>query len=395
MKENMLIMMVAGIAGLCWAGGDKLGPPGVHGGPPDSRRAWAEGDRNRPNPPKIEVKDGCPPSDAVVLVGRSRDVVDKGLSGPGGAPLAWEFKDGVLTITKADAYTRGEWADFQLHVEWMTPPGCEKKKWGGNSGVVIHPGRRYEIQILDSSRCDPSKSPNPAPDYADGQAGAVYGQNPPMVNPARAPGEWQMFDIVFHAAKWEKGRLVHPATVSVMYNGVVVQDRWEMTERVPPPQGDKRFGKICFQNHGYAVSFRNVWLRELPPPWANTTHGGPYVVEADVMALREKTAAQLLVEAGEDAPPSAQRVDQMLEIVCYSRKQVYMAALEKEERRYLELLAKMDAATLAKQSYGVRRLKKVYDELVLKKVLEPGRPLQMKCEELIKTQKFTGHLYWW
>ena len=394
MRISMILLTGAvAVAGWCRAVEPRLGP-GVHGTPPDARRAWAEGDRNRPNPPKIEAREGLPPSDAIVLVGRDRAEIDRNLSGPGNRPLAWTFSDGVLTVTKGDACTRGEWADFQLHVEWKTPPGCEKKKWGGNSGVVIHPGRRYEIQILDSSRCDPAKSPNPAPDYADGQAGAVYGQNPPMVNPARVPGEWQTFDITFHAAKWKNGQLVHPGTVSVLYNGVLVQDHWEMWERVPPPAGDKRSGKIYLQNHGYAVAFRNVWLRELPPPWANTTHGGPYVVEAEVVALREKTAVKLFAAAKEEVPPSAQRVEQMLEIVCYSSKPEYRAALEKEEHRYLEALSGMNAGSLAKQSYGVRRLKKVYDELVDKKVLESGRPLQLKCEELIKSQKFTGHVYW-
>jgi len=376
----------------------KLGPAGVHGEPPDDTRAWAECDRNRPNPPKITAVDGKPPSDAFVIVGMNRERTLSNFTHSDGSPLRWDFKDGVLQINRKGpcGYVKGEWADFQLHVEWMTPKGCEKQKWGGNSGVVIHPGRRYEIQIIDSSRCDGSLGDaNPAPDYADGQAGAVYGQTPPLVNPARLPGEWQTYDIIFHAALWEKGVLIHPATVSVIYNGVLVQDNWELRERVPPPKDDKRSGRIYFQNHGYDVSFRNVWLRELKPRWENDTHGGPYVKPDKVRDLREKTAAELFAEYDPSAAPSAELVNQTLEIICYSRDARYLKAVDREEKRYLAALEKMDRTMLDAQRAGLLRLKLVYGGLVGWKIIEDGRPLQRKCEELIKKYDYKGTTYWW
>lgn len=377
----------------------KIGPAGVHGAPPSGNRAWAECDRNRPNPPMVVAREGEVPSDAFVVIGKDEALTRERIRRADGKPLGWTFRDGVFQMTRkggGSGYLKGEWADFQMHVEWKTPKGFENRWAGGNSGVVIHPGRRYEIQILDSSRTDGKDGPGHMPDYADGQAGAVYGQTPPLVNPSRPPDAWQTYDIIFHAALWEKGRLVHPATVSVIYNGVLVQDNWEMWERTPPPSNDKRAGGIYLQDHGYDVAFRNLWIRELKPRWANTTHGGPYAKPEDVKALREKTAAQLFAEMPADGEPSAQRVDQALEILCYSQAPKYREVVEREERRYLEALAKMDGKALDRQSYGIRRLKKVYDQLIGKdRLVAPDNPMARKCDELIKARNFTGHVYWW
>ena len=387
------------VAGAMLSASAKLGPAGVHGAPPIGNRSWAECDRNRPNPPVIRSVEGEAPSDAFVVVGKDEALTRSRITQANGKPLGWEFCDGVFKIVRkagGNGYIKGEWADFQMHIEWKTPKGFEKTWAAGNSGVVIHPGRRYEIQIIDSSRTDGKDGLGHMADYADGQAGAVYGQTCPLVNPARLPDEWQTYDIIFHAGLWNKGVLVHPATVTVIYNGAVVQDNWEMWERTPPPANDKRSGGIYLQDHGYDVAFRNVWIRELQPRWANTTHLGPYTVEADVKAQREKTAALLFSEMSPDGAPSAQRVDQALEIYCYSQAPKYRKLVETEENRYLEALSKMDGKTLDSQSYGIRRLNRVYGQLIDKsKILEPGNRMAAKCAELIKARNFMGYVFWW
>jgi hypothetical protein len=127
----------------------------------------------------------------------------------------------------------------------------------GNSGVFLQ--GRYEIQVLDSFE---------NPTYADGQAGAIYGQWPPLVNAARKPGEWQAYDIVFEAAKFEGGRLTKPAYVTVFHNGVLVQNHHDI---MGPTQHQKlaQYGaepaedSLQLQDHGNPVHYRNIWVRRL------------------------------------------------------------------------------------------------------------------------------------
>jgi hypothetical protein len=156
--------------------------------------------------------------------------------------------------------TRRAFGDVQLHVEWATPsPPRGEGQERGNSGVFLM--GRYEIQVLDSYRNDT---------YADGQAAALYGQAPPLVNASRPPGEWQTYDVVFRRPRFgPDGALLQPARVTVFHNGVLVHDNVGFTGRTAhgrkatyEPHEDRL--PLVLQDHGDPVRFRNIWVRELP-----------------------------------------------------------------------------------------------------------------------------------
>jgi hypothetical protein len=150
--------------------------------------------------------------------------------------------------------------DVQLHIEWATPsPARGSGQARGNSGVFLM--GRYEVQVLDSYQ---NRT------YPDGQAAAIYGQYPPLVNASRPPGEWQTYDIVFRRPRFDaNGALVSPARMTVFHNGVLVQDDVELTgpsghQSRPPYERHADRLPIRLQDHGDPVRFRYIWVRELP-----------------------------------------------------------------------------------------------------------------------------------
>ena len=347
---------------------------------PDARHAWAIHDRNRPNPVKVEAPEGRPPSDAVVLFDGTRASADRNWYTGRDGTCRWEVVEGALRCAPktGNAVTRRVFADCQLHLEWKTPKPATG--WGqgrGNSGVILFGG--YEIQVLDSYLTDPSKTPNPNPNYADGQAGAVYAQNPPLVNPARPEGAWQSYDIVFHAPVWDGDTLVKGPTVTLFFNGVLVQDNWEFEgstynlERKPVPKGEKAY-PISLQDHGNPVPYRNIWIREIPSVYANTTHGGPGVKAADVLALREKTAAALFAKLGPKAGDSGV-LNAALEILTYSKKSEYVALYRRCADDYVAKVSTWDDAAILKNETGIRSLDRACGVLVKYGVLESDDPL--------------------
>lgn len=195
---------------------------------------------------------GGPPSDAVVLFdGKDLSKWENGDK--------WEIKDGYAITRQTDIKTKDEFGDCQLHVEWATPEKVEGEGQGrGNSGIYLMD--LYEVQVLDSYN---NKT------YFDGQAGSIYKQTPPMVNACRKPGEWQSYDILFTAPRFDgEGKLLKPGHVTVLHNGVVVQNHFELLGGTyydqPPvytPHGPK--GKIRLQFHGNDTRFRNIWIREM------------------------------------------------------------------------------------------------------------------------------------
>jgi len=197
---------------------------------------------------------GGPPSDAIVLFD------GKDLSKWKGGE-AWEIKDGIATAKKGGLSTKDSFGDCQFHIEFATPEKVEGNGQGrGNSGVYIM--GRYEIQILDSFE---------NPTYFDGQAGSVYKQQPPMVNVSRKPGEWQAYDIIFEAPKFgDDGKVTKPAFVTVLHNGVVVQNHFELkggTYFDRPAAYAKHAEKLPLniQYHGNPMRFRNIWIRDIKP----------------------------------------------------------------------------------------------------------------------------------
>ena len=226
---------------------------------PDGK--WRVHDSKRPQPAVVTPGPASatsvpPPDDATVLLAGGDDVSAWQMM-DGGA-VTWVMKDGVLSTGKGMIRTRAEFTDFQLHVEFATPAEVKGESQGrGNSGVFLL--GRFEVQVLDSHQ---------NPTYPDGQAAALYGQHPPLVNASRRPGEWQAYDIVFTAPRFNGSTLETPAIVTVLHNGVVVHNArsfWGPTahRRIDPYAPGNAKGPIALQDHGNPVRYRNVWIRPL------------------------------------------------------------------------------------------------------------------------------------
>lgn len=200
-----------------------------------------------------------PPSDAIVLFDGSG--LDQWESVNGG-PAAWEVTEGVLVVRPGagDIQTRMGFGDVQLHIEWKTPvdtAGLEGQA-RGNSGIFLM--GLYEVQVLDSYR---NRT------YSNGQAGAIYKQHIPLVNACRPPGEWQSYDIVFTAPRFDaEGKVVQPAWFTVFHNGVLIHNHVEVkgpTVWIGEPKYEPHPDKLPLrlQDHGNRVAYRNIWIRPL------------------------------------------------------------------------------------------------------------------------------------
>ncbi|WP_237742355.1 3-keto-disaccharide hydrolase [Gayadomonas joobiniege] len=229
---------------------------------------WHVHDPNRPQPKIVTTQSAVsvpPPSDATVLFdGKNMDAFARAW-GDDRKP-EWLIEDGVMTIQQdpetgkhQSIRTRQAFGDMQLHVEWRSPAQLDKYAPSrGNSGLFLM--GRYEFQIMQSH--------NNA-NYPDGQAAAIYGQTPPLVNAARPADEWQSYDIIFEAPEFDKqGKLVKKAHVTAFHNGVLVHLRTPIEgptrhKKVTPYKAHKAKEPLVIQDHGSPVSFRNIWVREL------------------------------------------------------------------------------------------------------------------------------------
>ena len=223
---------------------------------------WPIHSMDRPVPaivtPGAYVADSPPPSDAIVLFD-GHDLSQWRASD--GGPAKWTVADGYFQVAAGTGaiQTAQGFGDCQLHIEWQAPaPPHGEGQERGNSGVFLM--GLYEVQVLDSydNRT-----------YADGQAAALFGQYPPLVNASRRPGEWQTYDIVFHRPRFTGGGgVASPARVTVFHNGVLVQDNVVLTGptafgKRPPYKAHPDALPLSLQDHGYPVRFRNVWIRKL------------------------------------------------------------------------------------------------------------------------------------
>ncbi|MBC7890635.1 MAG: DUF1080 domain-containing protein [Sphingobacteriaceae bacterium] len=210
------------------------------------------------NPPAFL---GAPPGDALVLFNGKN--LDNWVSVKDASPAKWELKDGLLTVVKGagNISTKQNFIDFQLHLEWRVPvePETVKGQEKGNSGVFLL--GLYEVQILNSFQ---NRT------YRNGQAGSIYKQSAPLANVTNRPGGWNSYDIIFTSPRFRfNGSLETPGYVTVLHNGVAVQNHLALqgtTEEVGPPKLIAHGpGPISLQDHGNAVSFRNIWIRDLYP----------------------------------------------------------------------------------------------------------------------------------
>lgn len=228
---------------------------------PDGK--WHVHDPARPQPPIVTPgatfsQNANPPGDAMVLFD-GKDLSQWRDKKTGG-PALWRVADGVVVSAKGDIVTTNQFGDIQLHLEFREPtPPKESGQGRGNSGIYFM--GLYEVQILD---CYDNKT------YADGATGGLYGQHPPLANACRPPGEWQTYDCMFTAPRFDAGgKLVSPAYMTAILNGVVVQNhqafRGATNWRSPGSYSahpDKL--PLVLQYHNNSVSFRNIWVRPVP-----------------------------------------------------------------------------------------------------------------------------------
>jgi hypothetical protein len=222
---------------------------------------WRIHDATRPRPKPLQpaTQANLPPADAVILFDgtgldqwchRSQDTLYE---------ADWKIVDGALEVRPGagNLYTLDGFGSCHLHIEYRIPAevkGTSQNR--GNSGIKLM--ERFEVQVLDSFQ---NRT------YADGQAGAIYGQYPPMVNASLPPGEWQVYEIFFSAPLFEKEKLVRPAFLTVMHNGLLIHYHREL----PGPTGARLpiynpltpSAPIMLQDHGSPVQYRNIWIREL------------------------------------------------------------------------------------------------------------------------------------
>lgn len=224
---------------------------------------WPIHSPDRPPPPVVKPPAGswsvAPPGDAMVLFGGS-DLGHWQKENNGGA-AGWKVENGYVEVVPGAGgiASRDKFGDAQLHIEWMAPlPAVGESQERGNSGVFLM--GRYEVQVLDSYE---NRT------YADGQAAAVYGQYPPLVNVSRPPGEWQSYDIIFHRPRFDaSGKVTSPARMTVLHNGVLVQDNVVLSgptahQRRPPYEKHEDRLPMSLQDHGTKVRYRNIWIRDL------------------------------------------------------------------------------------------------------------------------------------
>ncbi|MBL7699746.1 MAG: DUF1080 domain-containing protein [Chitinophagaceae bacterium] len=219
---------------------------------PESSELW------EPVPRVVSAPPSAPPSDAIVLFD-GKDFSKWKSAKPGGS-IQWTIADGAMTVKggSGDIETVEQFDDYQLHIEFRTPAEVKGSSQGrGNSGIFMQ--GKYELQVLDSYN---NRT------YSNGQAGSIYKQTMPLVNASRKPGEWQVYDVVYTSPKFNKdGFPTHPAYITVLHNGVVIQNHTPIYGTTPYV-GQPKFevhgkGPIRLQDHSNPTSFRNIWIRPI------------------------------------------------------------------------------------------------------------------------------------
>ena len=355
---------------------------GIYGDTPDAKHAWAVHDWNRPKPSKVEpaARPGQPPSDAIVLFDGTKASLERNWQNNKGEPTGWKYSEEGYFYSEpkwkngGDIRTRAEFGDCQLHIEYRHDPKQLYTNKGpqmrGNSGIfLMGASTGHEVQVLESygTSAELDGKAGFVDNYADGQAGSVYAENPPLVNPARKPGEWQVYDIVFHQPVWDGETLLHPGSMTVFFNGVLVQDHWELEgltthcKRRPLAPYAKK-GPLSLQDHGCVAQYRNIWLRPLASRWDNKTHSAMSADENEVMALRRRTARKLFEKIKDPRAADADTVVALAEVVSYANEEPYAGAFKAS----LEAFRKQGN----KDKKAVGRVNKALEVLIRNKVID-------------------------
>ncbi|AHG92063.1 protein of unknown function DUF1080 [Gemmatirosa kalamazoonensis] len=267
--------------------------------------AWRQHELNRPHAKPVTPAStpGAPPSDATVLFdGRDLSAFVGGRGDSTVAPR-WKVENGYVEVVPrtGSIRTKEAFGDVQLHAEWAEPdPPQLTGQNRGNSGMILM--GQYEVQVLDSyGRTDT---------YADGTVGAIYGQYPPLANASRPPGQWQTYDIYFRRPRFRAdGTLQEPARVTVVQNGVLVQNNEIITGPTSPipPSGYVQHADelpLTIQDHGQAIRFRNIWVRRIEPRPEPPAGYVPNAVALSA-ALLNGTAGEFYRERAANAPAPA------------------------------------------------------------------------------------------
>ena len=390
MRVRSTLAMIGTVLALGLVGSTVALGQTFYGDAPDEHHPWAIHDANRPQPAVVAPgtfstadQPGKPPADAVVLfdgTDLSKWEADKNEGGPS----KWIVKDGAMECTPGSGYIRTKegFGDCQLHVEWAAPKRVQGDSQGrGNSGIFLM--GLCEIQVLDNY--------NNAT-YADGHAASVYSVNPPMVNALRAPGEFQVCDIIFRRPIYKDGKPVDPGYVTVFVNGVLVQDHTmlegptgHMGRARPRPFPDT--GPLKLQDHGNPVRFRNIWYRDLPLRAVEGGTDGFLSVEA-AMAKRKEIAATIrqdadkLASAADPLPEMLRRMESLE----YEKDEATVRKVEQMAGAYVERVKKLPADQLASKKDEVKRVNGALQFLARFNALPGAFAPKVEIEKLIKDQ---------
>jgi hypothetical protein len=364
-----------------------------YGDPPDDHHPWGIHDGNRPQPTAVtpgtfssNEQAGRPPSDAVVLFDGT-DLSKWQGTGRSAGPARWLVTNGVLQVAPGTGSlrTKEEFGDCQLHVEWAEPSDVRGESQGrGNSGILIM--SLFEIQVLDSYK---------SVTYADGLAGSLYGTMPPMVNPMRPPGEFQVYDIVFRRPIFKDGKLLDAGYVTVFVNGVLVQDhtplggptlhqtRTSFAGAVP----DK--GQLELQDHGNPVRFRNIWYRPLPP---RSIEGGTdgYLSAEATTAKRKQLAADLRADAEKLKNPAnpLPEMRRLMESLKYELEPATLQKVEQMANLYVKTIKELPADQLPSRRDEVRQLNSEFAYLAKFKILPADFGPKVQIEQIVQAQRW-------
>jgi len=368
------------------------GIPSFYGDPPDEHHPWAVHDPNRPQPRVVtpgtfssQEQPGKPPSDAIVLFDGT-DLSKWESAKEGHGPAKWVVKNDYFEVAPStgDIETKDRFGDCQLHIEWAEPENVRGSSQGrGNSGIFLM--GLVEIQVLDSYHNIT---------YADGHAASVYGQDPPMVNALRPPGEFQVYDIVFRRPVYKGRQVVDPGSVTVFVNGVLVQDHTPLEGptfhmRRTRPRPFPETGPLTLQDHGNPVRFRNIWYRPLPP---NTIEGGTdgFLTTEAATAKRKEIAAEIRQDSAKisNAANLVPRMLRLAESLEYDQDPAAMQGVEQAAAQYVEMLKQLPPDKLAAKKDEVKHVAGAFGYLTRFRILPATFAPKAELDKIIKEQRW-------